>query len=445
MKNIILTVILFLCASTTFAQDKIITKDGDVINAYNVDIGSTSVYYKTSEKVDAQLTSIAKDNVLMIKRKDGTKVNLYEEKENSSNPNSAAINQNSSMGNASTASQKMNEEIEARLNTQNPKFTGDLGDKAKNVFCLLGATNGSQFVNDDIEATSEIGRYEFRNGRKASLNKTISKHADNERGDLIFEKIGEENVYNFTNPAMLVKVTNRTNKTIYIDLAKSFFVREDNAKPYYVPSSSTSTTTSGSGAGVNLGAVAGAVGIGGALGTLAGGVNVGGGSSASTSNTVYAQRVLTIPPQTTASLDPQLLFIRAGKYCDGFVASDLDVIEWVPKFFFDKGANGNRLSTGETLNYKEENNPLKFKVILGYSFNEDCSNIQTMSFGYYVRQIIGFQGIQNNNWARTYPDKNCSKIANCIPDYKNYLGFIGHIANGDDIRYYKAGWFSKGN
>ena len=76
---------------------------------------------------------------------------------------------------------------------------------------------------------------------------------------------------------MLFLVQNKTNKPIYIDLGNSFYISLGQSTCYYVPSSTTTSSSSGGGAGVNLGSVAGALGVGGVVGQLAGGVNVGGG------------------------------------------------------------------------------------------------------------------------------------------------------------------------
>ena len=62
------------------------------------------------------------------------------------------------------------------------------------------------------------------------------------------------------------------------------------------------SVTSGdtSGASLGLGSVAGALGVGGVLGTIAGGVSVGGGTSSSVSTSYAQQRILAIPPQSSA-------------------------------------------------------------------------------------------------------------------------------------------------
>lgn len=434
MKDFVTLCILTICGITNLvAQDRIITKEGDVITAYRLDIGGEAIYYKLEDTDSSPLQSIGKNAVLMVKKKDGSKVNMYE-KSNNQNTNPPV----------SDASQSNNAELIRRINSTNPTFIGEVGEKAKNVFCLLGCGAESQLENDDISITSEIGRYIFRSGKKASLSKTISKHADNERGDLVYQKINKENKYNFTNPALLVRVTNKTNRNIYVDLANTFIERKGEVSPYYVPSSSTTTITSGSGVGVNMGAVAGAVGIGGVVGTLANGVNVGGGSSLSTSNTVYAQRVIIIPPKMTVKLDPQLLFVKEGKYCDGFLIDNRSAIEEIPEFFFDKEDNGRRMSTGEVLNYDEKESPIKFKFMIGYSFNTDCTDLRSLPFSYYLRSAIGFPGISNDNMRQIYPSSNCNKLPEVIPNYSDYLGFVGYVADGDDIRYFKAGWFDKG-
>ena len=69
-----------------------------------------------------------------------------------------------------------------------------------------------------------------------------------------------------------------------------------------------SSHTSSGGVGVNLGAVAGALNVGGAIGTLANGVNVGGGSSNTTTNIVYSQRVIAVPAKSIKPLDAMMLF-----------------------------------------------------------------------------------------------------------------------------------------
>lgn len=100
----------------------------------------------------------------------------------------------------------------------------------------------------------------------------------------VISKDGELEVY----------VKNLTNEIMVIDRTMSFFVNTDGSSTsFYDPTIQMNTTTevssSTSGTSVNLGAVAGAVGVGGILGRALSGVNVGGASTEglSVSNTVY--------------------------------------------------------------------------------------------------------------------------------------------------------------
>lgn len=91
-----------------------------------------------------------------------------------------------------------------------------------------------------------------------------------------------------------VVVKNNTDEIMIIDQTKSFLVNSDGQSiSYYDPTvrvqSNTNIASHTSGGSVNLGAVAGALGIGGRLGALASGINVGGANTdgVSTTNTTY--------------------------------------------------------------------------------------------------------------------------------------------------------------
>lgn len=93
---------------------------------------------------------------------------------------------------------------------------------------------------------------------------------------------------------LIVAVKNNTDEIMVIDQTKSFLVNSDGTSiSYYDPTvrvtSNTTTSSETRGGSVNLGAVAGALGIGGPLGTLASGINVGGADTDgySTTNTTY--------------------------------------------------------------------------------------------------------------------------------------------------------------
>lgn len=70
--------------------------------------------------------------------------------------------------------------------------------------------------------------------------------------------------------------------------------------PFFDNKQISVTSGDASGASLGLGSVAGALGVGGVLETIAGGVSVGGGTSSSVSTSYAQQRILAIPPQSSA-------------------------------------------------------------------------------------------------------------------------------------------------
>ena len=165
----------------------------------------------------------------------------------------------------------------------------------------------------------------------------------------------------------------------------------------------------------DLGAVAGALGVGGAVGTLACGIGVGSSKSNTMVNTTYSQRVIAIPPMSIKSLDSQLLF--KSQTCNGFN------IEYYPysqvPFFAFRSSAGPKLQNGEVLNYTRESSPFNWGCMISYSFAEDCSTTSSISFNYYMRSIIGFpDSIWNGEDVR---------LVKYIPDYAKAMSFMGDI------------------
>lgn len=106
-------------------------------------------------------------------------------------------------------------------------------------------------------------------------------------------------------------VYNRTDEIMTIDQTMSFFVNSDGrSNSYYDPTVRTTSTTDMSsktkGGSVNLGAVAGALGIGGILGSIANGVNVGGSgtSGQSVTNATYVADMprVSIAPKSNGAM-----------------------------------------------------------------------------------------------------------------------------------------------
>ena len=411
MKKLIIFTCYLMAGISASAQDVLITKDGDVKNVYEVEVGTNAVFYKSEDKADAAILRINKTDVYMIKRKDGTKYDLG----NGVQPSSATSSASSpalqpavaSQAAVSIASQKRNEELISYSNTYTPEYVGKKSGNAGLLYAIIAYGQDSQLVNDDIEIITKTGQLNYPDGLNTKLDILISQNGVNK---LTFS----ENLVNYDKPAIQIQIKNKTNKTIYIDLGNSFFMRNDIAEAYYIPYSSSSSQTNGSGVGVNLGAVAGALGVGGAVGTLANGIGVGSSNSNTTVNTTYSQRVIAIPPMSIKSLDPQLLF--KSQTCNGFSISYATYGQ-APYFAFRSSA-GPKLQNGETLNYTKESSPFNWGCMISYSFAEDCSTTSRISFNYYMRSIIGF------------PDNHRAddvKLVKHMPNYAKAMGFMGSI------------------
>lgn len=122
--------------------------------------------------------------------------------------------------------------------------------------------------------------------------------------------------------ALNVYVTNLTDSVMIIDRTLSFFVNSNGkSTAYYDPTIKTKTTTdissSTSSVGVNLGAVAGAVGVGGALGRALNGINIGDSTTGGTAitNTTYTvdQPTIAIGPNGEVNMSREFHVEGMGK------------------------------------------------------------------------------------------------------------------------------------
>lgn len=117
-------------------------------------------------------------------------------------------------------------------------------------------------------------------------------------------------------------VFNRTSEIMVIDQTMSFFVNSNGiSTSYYDPTVKTTSTTDMSsvtkGGSVNLGAVAGAFGIGGIVGDIANGINLGGSgtSGAAVTNTTYVADMprVSLAPHSNGAMSKVFNIIGIGK------------------------------------------------------------------------------------------------------------------------------------
>ena len=371
--RILSTLALMLCSwGFTWAQDRVITKEGDVMEVYRVDLGSTFIYYTLEDKDDAPLQKIAKADVLMIRKKDGTKIDVTAaatatapdppaQTGQAAQPGIVTLKREELTAEGKAAndalSEKLNCHVELVLKESKQEDAGK--KKANRGFAILGVKQNSVIANEDIEVGVTLG--EMYQEKKVDVFYPLK----------VYEKFYVDCSYE---PHICFSVKNKQNKTLYLDLGNTFYVSQGQPVCYYIPTATTTSSGSSGGGSLNLGAVAGALGVGGAVGTLASGISVGGGSSKSTSTTTYSQRVIGIPPYATVQLSPKPLYPDKS----------------YPVFNFSSDCEGGTMMVGDNYTYAEETSPLQMSLILAYSETENCERTKSAPINLYIRQLLGY-------------------------------------------------------
>lgn len=78
MKRILLISLLCFVAYLSNAQDLIITHSDEMIRAFNLEIGQNAVFYTLEDDSEAQVHKIDKADIFIIKKADGSKIDLNE-------------------------------------------------------------------------------------------------------------------------------------------------------------------------------------------------------------------------------------------------------------------------------------------------------------------------------------------------------------------------------
>lgn len=84
MKRIVSIVALVLGAVGAQAQDLIVAKQGDPVKAWNVEVSDKYVFYSTEPGEGAPILRMAKENILMIRKANGSSVTFTPEQTDSS-------------------------------------------------------------------------------------------------------------------------------------------------------------------------------------------------------------------------------------------------------------------------------------------------------------------------------------------------------------------------
>lgn len=155
-----------------------------------------------------------------------------------------------------------------------------------------------------------------------------------------------------------------------------------------MPSSTTITSSVSSGGSVNLGAVAGFLGIGGAAGAIANGINVGGSSSTGISNTTYAQRYIAVAPFSSVDLTPQYVFgSKTKELFDGCHYSDKGINNVF--YCYANFSPENPLTSTDCCLYTKEQTPMSFSFVVAYSKAENSQQLTFQTINMYLSDLYG--------------------------------------------------------
>lgn len=390
LKKLVLFILGIIIFSPANAQDVLITKDGDALKVWGVEISSNAVFYREQQTEDSPIKRINKNDLLMVKLQSGEKIIIGEEtKAVEKEPVATATPESASkiitINDLSPEAKAANDKIISNINAKDKiKILTDkgIGKKCDFVFARFLSTEKSVFTNEDIEVSVKEISFSYDSNKKPA--KLVDNCNNYSKGIYRGPK------------GIIFNIKNKTDKPIYIDLGKSYFISNGGSETYYIPTSTTSSNSSSTGASVNLGAITGALGIGGIAGTLAGGVNVGGGNTTGTTNTVYSQRIVSIPPMGEISMPHKKIPNKTTKDTDGLNihnhylhggegegnVKDL----WLR---IKTNSKNEFISGGLTNAVSYEDSPLIISNFISYSFEENCNITKSIKQEMYLGEIIG--------------------------------------------------------
>lgn len=167
-----------------------------------------------------------------------------------------------------------------------------------------------------------------------------------------------------------------------------------------------------------MGAVTGALGIGGAAGTLANGINLGGGSSKSAQVTKADQPVIVVPPHSKVYLPLEKkvigkevveipeIYYYAGGYSDFLnsavpqIGNNFSIKEWKDRAYKEDQVkiSGKQLQLHKKgfVEIKEEDSPKTYKYLISYSADPNFSTTYQTNISIYLSGIYGFKPISKS-------------------------------------------------
>ncbi len=189
---------------------------------------------------------------------------------------------------------------------------------------------------------------------------------------------GGETYFDQISPHVSIIVENKTGDFVYLDLGKSFIIRNGNAEAFWNDTKVYKTEGKNSNTGVNVGAIANVLGVGGVVGDLANGVTVGTGKTGSNTTVTTLPRVEILPPFSKKEIKTPI--------CKGDCYSNrIEQDEYALCY------NNYLLPQGETVEFSKDNSPISFSGIINYSLSETCETSKNVVNHFYLNKMIGMR------------------------------------------------------
>lgn len=378
------------------AQDIIVMRDGSTIISKVLEINKTDIKYKKFNNLNGPTYTVEKAEIMAINYENGDKDTFEAPKVSEelkvtdiSSPNKISTSQ---------PDERSTELIQLynREHMISPRFKKS--DKtAKHGCFIMGVSENSTLSNQDIEIHFvQKPHEEFYGGHRDGATNQATN-------GMIFRRFYLTDYYE-------VQVYNKSDHTIYIDMANTFRVTADgNSEPYY---DATQTTIS---KGHSVG---GSLGVGGLVGGVLGGVGIGSSSSSSVSETYIKQRVKAIPPKGSLPLATFLDKVISGRRWKRMSESEKCLYEF-PK---DEGPV---VTNGNFITYAPETAPFKSTFTIRYAHDENLTSPSTATAQLYMKQLYGLKD-HMEVWSGSKDKSEVMKaIKEDIPDYDDYT-IVGH-------------------
>lgn len=412
--------------------DVIILKDGSYLEVYNVQVAPKWIFYTVSADENSEIKKIQIDNVFGYKIGDGPLTSTEESSANSqdqSNVSSESLKPSKLEPKPASDNALLIAAYNNHPPLQHLKKKPEPDKYTNHFLSLWGIEEGSILSDENVEVGFE------------------NYYVDGMYGGHSYHGIG----------GTRIKVINKTDHPIYVDLASCYKIMNDGySMSYFNNSIYKKGVTNTTGASMNMGAVAGALGVGGVLGKLASGLNVGGAAGSSTEIITAEQRILTIPPRSRVILpcEKNSYKDRIDECFEPFYFNNVKWDEIEEDFAVRSGDSepdlltivldkrsqkigDNENCTNKDLNIKKwiqtdfspENSPKKIGRIITYSTSPDFSTFISLPINIYMRGAFGitppsYTGTRNTKAGDArFIDKNYD----CIVDKEHFLVGRGYV------------------